>query len=79
MKLSFLGTPAAAVPSLVSLRQAGHDVRLVVTQPDRPAGRSGRAVAPPVKSYALEHGIAVEQPAKVRTQEFQDRIKQLYR
>ena len=74
MKLSFLGTPAAAVPALASLLEAGHDVRLVITQPDRPAGRSGRAVPPAVKSHALEHGLAVEQPVKVRTQEFQDRI-----
>lgn len=60
-RVVFLGTPRAAVPALERL--AGeHDVGLVVTQPDRPRGRSGSPVPPPVKEVALQHGLAVAQP-----------------
>lgn len=57
--LAFLGTPSAAVPSLRALVGAGHDVRLVVTQPDRRRGRGGALVASPVKGAARELGLAV--------------------
>lgn len=57
----FLGTPAAAVPSLASLCGI-EDVDMVITQPDRPAGRGGRVVASPVKVAALQWGIEVRQP-----------------
>lgn len=70
MKVVFLGTPAAAVPALEALLAAGHEVRLVVSQPDRASGRSNRLVAPPVKACALNHGLQVLQPATVRTREF---------
>lgn len=66
MRLVFLGTPEAAVPALDALLESGHDVATVVTRPDRPAGRSGRAQAPPVKIRAKERGIEVFQPARVR-------------
>jgi methionyl-tRNA formyltransferase len=62
VKLAFLGTPDFAVPSLTRLHDAGHAIRLVLTQPDRPAGR-GRKISPsPVKRAALERGLAVFQP-----------------
>lgn len=70
MRIVFLGTPATAVPSLEALLAQGHDVGLVVTQPDRPAGRSGREQPPPVKLCAEAHGLRVAQPAKVRSPEF---------
>lgn len=59
--LVFMGTPEAAVPTLRSLT-TDHDVGLVVTQPDRPRGRSSKSVRPPVKQAAAELGLAVVQP-----------------
>ena len=61
MRTAFLGTPAAAVPSLAALVDLA-DVELVVTRPDRPRGRSGRPVPPPVKTAAEQWGLPVEQP-----------------
>jgi methionyl-tRNA formyltransferase len=58
----FLGSPAAAVPSLAALIDVA-DVDLVVTQPDRPRGRSGAPVAPAVKRAAAEWGLRVAQPS----------------
>ena len=66
MRIVFLGTPDDAVPTLRALVDAGHDVALVVTQPDRRRGR-GRATAPsPVKAAALELGLPVRTPARAR-------------
>jgi methionyl-tRNA formyltransferase len=75
VKVVFLGTPEVAVPSLVALASAGHDLRLVVTQPDRPSGRSGTPVPPPVKRAAAARGIAVEQPLRLRGQSFVERLR----
>lgn len=61
----FLGTPAFAVPSLIALAES-EDVALVVTNPDRPAGRGRAVTAPPVKAEAQRRGIPVFQPEKVR-------------
>ncbi|MBS1770403.1 MAG: methionyl-tRNA formyltransferase [Acidobacteria bacterium] len=69
MKIVFMGTPAAAVPTLERIVADGHDVVAVYTQPDRPAGRGNKLSAPPVKEKAIELGIPVFQPEKVRTQE----------
>jgi methionyl-tRNA formyltransferase len=66
MRIVFFGTPRFAVPSLSALLEAGFDVPLVVTQPDRPVGRSGRPQPSPVASLAEERGIPVEKPARVR-------------
>src|SRR5436190_4183267 len=72
MRLVFCGTPQFAVPSLEKLAAAGFDVRLVVTQPDRPQGRGMELTAPPVKQIALKLGLAVIQPEKIRkNEEFQ--------
>jgi methionyl-tRNA formyltransferase len=57
MRLVFLGSPSAAVPSLEALIGAGHDVALVVTQPDRRRGRGSELIPTPVKAAAAEHGI----------------------
>lgn len=67
MRLIYLGTPAFAVPTLEKLIAAGHEILAVVTQPDRPVGRRQVLTAPPVKLLALEHGITVHQPEKIRT------------
>ena len=77
MRIVFLGTPEAAVPSLEHLVRAGHELALVVTQPDRPAGRSRRPVASPVKRVAQDHGISIGQPEKIRTRSFRESIAAL--
>jgi methionyl-tRNA formyltransferase len=70
VRVVFLGTPVTAVPALTGLLDAGHDVALVVTQPDRASGRSGRLQPPPVKVRAVERGVRVIQPTTVRSPEF---------
>jgi methionyl-tRNA formyltransferase len=67
MKLVFCGTPAFAVPTLQALLAAGHEIALVVSQPDRPVGRAQQLTAPPVKQAALAAGLAVIQPEKIRS------------
>ncbi len=69
MKTVFFGSPEAALPSLEALLAAGHSVEIVVTQPDRPAGRGRRLAPSAVKAFAVEHGLPVIAPAKVRTDE----------
>ena len=66
MKLIFMGTPDFAVGSLESLLEAGHEILLVVSQPDRPKGRSGQPQFSPVKECALRHGLAVFQRSEER-------------
>ena len=63
MKLVFAGTPAFAAISLAALVRAGHDVSLVLTQPDRPAGRGLKPQHSAVKQFALERGLPILQPA----------------
>ncbi len=65
-----MGTPAMAVPSLLALTGAGHEVITAVTQPDRPKGRGGRVLPPPVKTAAQDRGIPVLQPERVREADF---------
>ena len=69
MKIVFMGTPQAAVASLAKLMESHHDVVAVYTQPDRPAGRGNKLHASAVKEYAIEHGLPVFQPEKIRTEE----------
>ena len=69
MKTVFFGSPAAALPSLRGLIDAGHSVELVVTQPDKPAGRGRKLQPSAVKAFALARGIPVIEPAKIRTDE----------
>lgn len=66
MRIVFAGTPEFARTALQSLMAAGHTVPLVLTQPDRPAGRGMKLQASPVKQCALEHGIPVAQPRSLR-------------
>jgi methionyl-tRNA formyltransferase len=68
MKLVFAGTPEFAVPSLRALLDAGHSILAVYTQPDRPAGRGRKLAMSPVKQFALECGLAVQQPTTLRTE-----------
>jgi len=75
VRIVFLGTPQAAVPSLQALLDAHLRPLLVVTQPDRPAGRGRRRATPPVKQLALESGLEVHQPEKVRGRAFRERLE----
>jgi methionyl-tRNA formyltransferase len=67
MRLVFCGTPQFAIPTLQQLLAAGHSIELVVTQPDRVRGRDQDASPPPVKLLALEAGLPVVQPEKIKS------------
>ena len=69
MKIVFMGTPQAAVPSLERIVQDGHEIVAVYTQPDRPAGRGNKIVFSPVKQFALDLNIPIYQPIKIKTPE----------
>lgn len=73
----FMGTPDFAVPSLRALIESGSRVLRVVTQPDRPRGRGKKLTPGPVKRYALEQGLEVLQPVKIRDRVFVDLIRAL--
>ena len=66
MKLIFAGTPEFARVALAQLHAAGHEVVLVLSQPDRPAGRGMKLQASAVKQFALAHAMAVAQPRSLR-------------
>lgn len=61
-----MGSPAFGVPTLQALRSAGHEIGLVVSQPDRPAGRARRLTPPPVAAYARQQGLPLYQPERLR-------------
>jgi methionyl-tRNA formyltransferase len=67
-----MGTPESAVPSLQRLLRDGHEIVAVWTQPDKPAGRGDKVRSSAVKDFALEHGLTVEQPSKIKTQHSKD-------
>jgi methionyl-tRNA formyltransferase len=69
MNLAFCGTPKFAVPTLEKLASSGFEVRLVVTQPDKPRGRGLEVAASPVKARALELGLPIVQPDKIKNNE----------
>ena len=70
MKIIFMGTPDFAAASLEALIASKHEIMAVVTQPDKPKGRKGELTPSPVKTIAVEKGIKVYQPVRVREQEF---------
>ena len=77
MRIVFMGTPDFSVPALKALVEAGHQVIAVVTQPDKPKGRGKEVQMTPVKIQAMEYGIPVYQPAKVREASFVEVLKGL--
>ena len=78
MKLVFCGTPNFAVPALQALLDAGHEIALVVSQPDRPVGRSQQLIAPPVKQAALAASLSITQPEKIRSNtEFHSQLESI--
>lgn len=70
LRIAFMGTPRFALPSLQLLLDRTEHIVAVITQPDRPAGRGQHIVPPPVKEWALRHGLAVLQPVNVRDAAF---------
>ncbi|WP_293736510.1 methionyl-tRNA formyltransferase [uncultured Phascolarctobacterium sp.] len=78
MRIVFMGTPDFAVGSLQALCESGkHEIVGVVTQPDRPKGRGNKMLMTPVKEYALEQGLTVYQPQKVKAPEFVQTLREL--
>lgn len=78
MRIVFMGTPDFAVGSLQALCESGkHEILAVVTQPDRPKGRGNKLLQTHVKEYALEHGLTVYQPQKVKNPEFVELLHEL--
>ena len=69
MKIIYMGTPDFAVGPLEAIIEAGHEVTAVVTQPDKPKGRSDKLIPSPVKEVAVAHGIPVLQPVRLRNPE----------
>lgn len=78
LRIVFLGTPEFAVESLDAIVGEGYNVVGVVTMPDKPAGRGHRMFQSPVKIYALEHGLKVMQPVKLKDPEFVDELRSLH-
>lgn len=77
MRIVFMGTPDFSVGPLDSLVEAGHEIAACVTQPDKPKGRGKEVQMTPVKERALELGIPVYQPVRVRDQEFLDILQRI--
>lgn len=77
LKIVFLGTPDFAVESLRQIVDNGFNVVGVVTMPDKPAGRGHKMYQSPVKLFALEHGLHLMQPVRLKDQEFVDELRSL--
>lgn len=75
MKIVYMGTPDFAVGPLEALLEGGYEVTAVVTQPDKPKGRSGQLTPPPIKECAIKHGIPVFQPVKIKKEEAISELK----
>lgn len=75
LRVAFLGTPEAAVPTLRAIHAAGHEIPLVITNPDRRKGRGGKATPSPVKAAALELGLTVFQPENLNLPENVERLR----
>jgi methionyl-tRNA formyltransferase len=77
VRVIFLGSPAFALPSLVALHGAEYDIGLVVTQPDRPAGRGQKPTPPPVAAYAREHNLPLWQTSSLRGPQAEARLNEV--
>jgi methionyl-tRNA formyltransferase len=78
LKIIFAGTPEFAVPALSTLIDAGHEVVMVLTQPDRPAGRGMKLKASPVKVLAEQHGLHIFQPETLKESAVQAQIEAVH-
>ena len=77
MRLIFAGTPEFAAAALDALIAAGHEMALVLTQPDRAAGRGLQVRASAVKQHALSHGLRVLQPTSLRSADIQHTLREV--
>ena len=77
MKIVFMGTPEFAVPSLNALLSSKKEITAVVTQPDKPSGRGKKLTPPPVKAAALNSGVAVLQPERIKDEEFVNTLREI--
>jgi len=77
LRIVFFGTPAFAVPSLETLQRSRHQVVAVVTQPDRPRGRGHKTTDAPVKARAIDAGIPVLQPERLKEPAFLEQLTAL--
>ena len=77
MKIIFAGTPEFAVPALDALIRANHEIVMVLTQPDRPAGRGMKLKASPVKLLAIQHNLRVFQPETLKNPDVQASLADL--
>lgn len=78
LRIVYMGTPDFAVESLKALVEGGYNVVAVITMPDKPVGRHGSVLQPsPVKQYAVEHGLKVMQPEKLKDPEFVEELRAL--
>ena len=77
LRVVFFGTAEFAVPSLIALREAGHEILTVVTQPDKPTGRGMQVAASPIKKTAERMGLTVLQPRRVRSEKFLATMREL--
>lgn len=76
LRIVFMGTPEFAVPTLEAMIDNGYNVVAVVTQPDKPVGRHGSILQPSqVKQFAMEHGLPVLQPEKMKDPEFVEQLR----
>ena len=77
MKIIFMGTPDFSVGALKALAENGYEIAAAVTQPDKPRGRGKEARMTPVKEAALELGIPVYQPLRVREEAFMNTVREI--
>ncbi len=78
MKVVFMGTPDFAKESLEAIHKSGYEIEAVVTNPDKPSGRGLKLIPSPVKEYALNEGLTLYQPEKIRkNEEFIQEIKKI--
>ena len=77
LRIVYMGTPEFAIPSLEALIRAGYDIVGVVTAPDKPAGHGMRLRPSPIKSYAMQQGLRLMQPPKLKAPEFLEELRSL--
>lgn len=77
LKIVFLGTPDFAVESLKRIHEGGYNIVGVVTMPDKPAGRGHKLLQSPVKQYAVENGLFLMQPPRLKAEEFVEQLRSL--
>lgn len=78
MNIVFMGTPDFAVESLKRIYESGHNIKAVISQPDRKSGRGMNVIPTPVKEYAVSKGLTVYQPEKIRKdEELIEKLKQI--